>query len=130
MLIEGTTQNVGAYIALMRQYKPQSLRAAVIATLVRKYSCCEGKGGLKKPGGYLTWQVRQCEKTIPEQLMALAKTYEHATYEEIDTALARQAQMQPSRQQTSVLASQDMYRPKRGRALDKATAEGVAQRIA
>lgn len=127
-LIEGSEENVGAYIVLIKQHHPRTLRAAVIATLQRKH-CQEGRGALKKPGGYYTRQVQKYQHAIPQPMMTLVQTYEQASYEEIDAAFATQAHMQPVKQGLASSAQQGTIRPKRGARLCKATAEALALRI-
>src|SRR4051794_12431292 len=56
-------------------------------------------------------------------------TYEQASYEEIDAALATQAKMQAAKQYPEPSAPQRTIRPKRGTPLCKATAEALALRI-
>jgi hypothetical protein len=127
-LVEGNEENVGAYIALIQQYDPRTLRAAVIATLLRKH-WPQGRGILRKPGGYYTRRVQQFQHTIPEPILSLLQTYELASYEEIDAALGAQARMQAARRESATSARQGTIRPKRGAPMCQATAEMLARRI-
>ena len=127
-LIEGNEENVGAYIALIQQHDPRTLRAAVIATLLRKH-WPQGRGVLRKPGGYYTRRVQQFQHAIPEPILSLLQTYEQVSYEEIDAALGTQAHMQAARQEPGIPARQGTIRPKRGIPMSKATAEMLARRI-
>jgi len=128
LLIEGDEGNLGAYIALIKQHQPRILRAAVIATLLRKY-WPEGKGVLMKPGGYYTRRVQQFQHVIPEPILSLLRTYEQASYEEIDTAMSTQAYEQAPSQEPGTPARQGAIRPERGAPMNKATAEALALRI-
>jgi hypothetical protein len=127
-LIEGSEENLGAYITLVKQHQPQTLRAAVIATLLRKH-WPQGKGVLRKPGGYYTRRVQQFQHAIPEPILSLLQTYKQVSYEEIDAALGTQAHMQAARQEPGIPVRQGTIRPKRGIPMSKARAEVLARRI-
>ena len=47
----------------------------MIATLLRKY-WPQGRGALRKPGGYYTRRVQQFQQAIPEPILTLMHTYE------------------------------------------------------
>jgi len=127
-VIEGNEENVGAYIALIKQHQPRTLRAAVIATFLRKH-WPQGKGMLRRPGGYYTRRVQQFQHAIPEPILSLLDTYEQASYEEIDAAMGAQARTQAARQEPGTSARQGTIRPKSGAPMSKATAEALALRI-
>lgn len=129
LLIEGNEENVGAYIALCKAHEPQTLRAAVIATLLRKHFP-GGKGALKKPGGYFTRRVQQFRHTIPEQILVLAEAYAKASYEEIDVALGAQAHEHTQQQLAATAQNRDMSLPWRGEPMDRVAAETLSRRIA
>jgi hypothetical protein len=129
LLIEGNEENVGAYIALCKAHEPQTLRAAVIATLLRKHFP-GGQGALKKPGGYFTRRVQQFRHTLPEQILVLAEAYAKASYEEIDVALGAQAHEHTQQQLAGPVQNRDMSLPWRGEPMDRVAAEALSRRIA
>lgn len=128
-LIEGGEKNVGAYIALLKDCDPWTLRAAVIATFLRKYFP-GGMGALKKPGGYFTRRVQQYKHSVPEQITALVEQYAQASLEEIDAALQRRAQVGVAKGFAApARAFQPMFHSRGGKPLDEASATALAQRI-
>jgi hypothetical protein len=128
-LIEGKEENVGAYVVLLRAHDAHTLKAAVISTLQRKHFP-QGKGVLRKPGGFFTRRVQQFQNAIPEQVMAQVQIYAEASYESIDAALATQARERALNRQAPAAASGRLCQPKRGTPMDEATAETLARRIA
>ncbi len=96
-LVEEKTDSVGAFVRLLKLYTPQIVKAAFVATLIRKYFP-DGLGTLERPGGYFTRRCEEYEKTsIPESLLTSLHVYEALSYREIEQILLRQAQEQKIR---------------------------------
>ncbi len=136
-VVEGKTDNVGAFIKLLRLHTPHVVRAACIATLVRKYFP-EGLGSLQRPGGYFTRRCEEYEKTsIPESMLTSVRVYEALSYKEIEQILWRQAQEQKIRHKhRSYIAPQEgdvdctsLPHPRRGAWMTRPTAEALVVRI-
>lgn len=129
-LIEGSEENIGAYVQLCRKYDLQAIKAGVIATLLRKHYP-EGKGALKRPGGYYTRQVQRFQAALPEQMAELLEIYSQASYEEIEAALEKQAQAQAVHQRPGVFGpSLATSRIRPGQPMDEGMATKLAERIA
>jgi hypothetical protein len=137
-IVEGKTENVGAFVTLLKQYDPQVLLAAVIATLARKHAPC-GMRPLDRPGGFCTKRCKEYQQTgIPDEIMAFMDSHQLLTYQEIDHLLYQQAQEQKIRNKrvpyTALLKGtaddrQHLPPPNRGTWMNRQIAEALALRI-
>ena len=123
--------NLGGYITLIRGYPPPIRMAALIATLERKHYP-QGKGLLKKPGGYFT---RCCQeylpKSIPDRFADLVARCIHRPYDEVEAIVKTSLRPPGSRNRHSSREADEStpLKPIRGTHMDKATADALAIRI-
>jgi hypothetical protein len=123
--------NLGGYITLIRGYPPPIRMAALIATLERKHYP-QGKGLLKKPGGYFT---RRCQEylpnSIPDQFADLVTRCMHRPYDEVEAIVKTSLRPLGSRNRYSFREADEStpLKPTRGAYMDKTTADALAIRI-
>jgi hypothetical protein len=95
VFIEGHSANLGAYIKLVRECDAQTILAAVIATLIRKHFP-DGRGPLRRPGGYFTRRCQQFQcGSVSAEVAAWVERCGHLPYLEIDGALEAASRVRP-----------------------------------
>ncbi len=129
--VEGHTSNLGAYVKIIRDYSLQNRLAALIALLVRKHFP-QGRGPLTRPGGFFTRRCQQYKTDgTPDEFADLVAHCTHRSYGEIEEMVKTSFQHLASQDQRSLDRHPEAVplKPRRGSAMDKATAQALAQRI-